>query len=236
MTAATGEGPVRVAVIDSGVNPEHPHIAEHGAIAGGVWIREDGTLDEDWIDRIGHGTAVAAAIREKAPGAELYAVKIFDRALSSDLGTLMRAIDWAAEHGAHLINLSLGTVKREHEPLLAGAIRRAAAHGSIIVAARDDRGVRWFPGSLPGVVPVQVDWECPREEYRRLVIDGTTVYRASGFPRAIPGVAQSRNLNGISFAVANVTGLLAQARGASTAATTTGGRDGEISARGFIHG
>jgi len=66
---------------------------------------------------------------------------------------------------------------------------------------------RW---ALPGVIPVQLDWDCPRERYRTSRIDGVEVYRASGFPREIPGVPRERNLSGISFAVANVTGLLAR--------------------------
>ena len=37
------------------------------------------------MDRLGHGTAVAAAIKEKAPDAEIYAVKVFDRALSASV-------------------------------------------------------------------------------------------------------------------------------------------------------
>jgi hypothetical protein len=56
---------------------------------------------------------------------------------------------------------------------------------------------------------VQVDRACPREECYGIDLDGGTVYRASGWPRPIPGVPPARNLNGISFAVANVTGILA---------------------------
>jgi hypothetical protein len=55
-----------------------------------------------------------------------------------------------------------------------------------------------------------VDWECPRDTCYTAVEQGATVYRASGFPRPITGVPPARNLSGISFAVANVTGLLAQ--------------------------
>ena len=71
--------------------------------------------------------------------------------------------------------------------------------------------MRWLPGSLPGVVSVQLDWNCPRDEYRVADVDGVTVFRASGFPRPIPGVPPERNLNGISFAVANMTGFVARA-------------------------
>jgi subtilisin family serine protease len=198
---------IRIAVVDSGVHAAHPHV---GGVAGGIAIRDDGTTDADYVDRLGHGTAVTAAIREKAPAAELYAVRIFDRRLGGDIAALLRAIDWAADAGMHLVNLSLGTANVAHEVALRESVRRAVGRGVLIVAARDDDGVAWLPGSLPGVIPVQIDWDCPREHYRTLRIDGVEVYRASGYPRDIPGVPRERNLSGISFAVANVTGLLAR--------------------------
>jgi hypothetical protein len=153
---------------------------------------------------------VTAAIQEKAPGADLYAVKVFDRVLGTRIGNLIRAIDWSAEAGMQLANLSLGTSKIEHEPALRAAVERAAGRGLLVVSARDDEGVRWLPGSLPGVVPVQLDWDCPRDQYRIVEIDGAPVFRASGFPREIPGVPPARNLHGISFAVANMTGFAAR--------------------------
>jgi subtilisin family serine protease len=200
---------VRVAVIDSGVHASHPHV---GRVAGGVAFADDGAEIEDYVDRLGHGTAVTAAILEKAPDADVYAVRVFDRTLSTSIATLVRAIDWASRSGMHVANLSLGTSKADHEATLREAVARASAAGVIVVSARDDEGVRWLPGSLPGVVPVQLDWSCPRDEYRHVRIDGTTVFRASGFPRPIPGVRPDRNLNGISFAVANMTGFVTRAR------------------------
>src|SRR5581483_12397265 len=102
---ATGRG-VRVAVVDSGVHAAHPHV---GGVAGGLAIADDGAISPDFVDRLGHGTAVAAAIREKAPDAELVAIKVFWRGLSTDVATLVRAIDCASSQGARVINLSLGT-------------------------------------------------------------------------------------------------------------------------------
>jgi subtilisin family serine protease len=198
---------VRVAIIDSGVHVGHPHV---GAVAGGVAFDDDGRERDDYVDRLGHGTAVTAAIKEKAPDAELHVVKVFDRTLGTRIGNLIAAIDWAAAHGMHVANLSLGTSKPEHEQALREAVDRAAARGLLIVSARDDEGVRWLPGSVPGVVPVQLDWTCPRDEYRISEADGVTVFRASGFARPIPGVPPERNLNGISFAVANMTGFVAR--------------------------
>ena len=204
----TGRG-VRVAIIDSGVHATHPHV---GSVAGGVAIERDGIEGSDYVDRLGHGQAVTSAIRDKAPDAELYAVKVFDDSLSTSVAALVHAIDWAARSGLHIANLSLGTARAEHENVLREAVARASARGMTIVAAYEDEGVRWLPGSLPGVVPVQLDWTCPREEYRVSSANGAVVFGASGYPREIPGVPPARNLNGISFAVANMTGFAARVR------------------------
>jgi len=204
----TGRG-VRVAVVDSGIHAAHPHV---GSVAGGVAIDDEGREHDDYVDRLGHGTAVAAAIKEKAPDAELYAVKVFDRSLSTRISTLVAAIDWSARNGMHIVNLSLGTARIEHERALTEAIRRAAACGAVVVAAAEDAGVRWLPGSLPGVVSVRLDARCPRHQFRVTGGSGAPVFCASGFPRPIPGVAPERNLSGISFAVANMSGFAARAR------------------------
>lgn len=218
----TGRG-VRIAVIDSGVFATHPHI---GGVAGGVAIAPDGTEHGDFVDRLGHGTAVTAAIKEKAADAEIYAVKVFDRALSTSVATLVHAIEWAARWDIKLVNLSLGTQRAEHEPALAAAVAYAATFGVIIVAAdsndtAEGERVRWLPGSLPGVVSVLTDWDCPREEFRidESGNDRRTIYRASPYPRPVPGVPTERNLKGISFAVANMTGFVARVLESAPAAT-----------------
>ena len=104
-------GGVRIAVIDSGVHAVHPHV---NGIAGGIAILADGREDSDFNDKLGHGTAVTAAIREKAPTADIFAVKIFHDSLATRIQPLLHAIQWSVENGMHLINLSLGTSKAEH--------------------------------------------------------------------------------------------------------------------------
>jgi subtilisin family serine protease len=200
---------VRVAVIDSGVHADHPHV---GGVAGGIGITEDGRCHADYIDRLGHGTAVAAAIREKAPAAEIYCIKVFDRELASTGQALVSAIEHASDVGARLINLSLGTSNRDHEAALTRAIDRAIHAGVIVIAAGEQDGVRWLPGCLPGVWQVLLDWSVPREACQVILRAGSPpVFCASGYPRPIPGVSPERNLKGLSFAVANVSGLVAAA-------------------------
>lgn len=206
-TEPSGAG-VRIAVIDSGVHAAHPHIE---GVAGGVAIGAGGAQSDDFVDRIGHGTAVMAAIKDHAPAAACYAVRIFDSRLTASASTLIAAIDWAIGARVHLINLSLGSSNPSHEEAFTGAVARAEAAGVALVSARDDQGVWWLPGRLPGVVQVQADWECSRGDLRVVRLDGQRVFRASGFARPIPGVDPRRNLHGVSFAVANLTGLLARA-------------------------
>lgn len=205
---ATGAG-VRVAVIDSGVHPGHPHV---GVVETGISFDDTGTAGTDTIDRLGHGTAVAAVIREKAPEAALLPVKVFDRELRASVEALVAAIDWAIDTRVHLINLSLGTVNPAHRRRLGDALVRAARAGVGLVAAAEQDDTQWLPGSLPLAIGVTLDWECPRHEAMVTVAQEGAVrrvrVRASGYPRPIPGVAPERNLKGLSFAVANATGLL----------------------------
>lgn len=203
----SGRARVRVAVIDSGVHAGHPHV---GGVWGGIGIDEAGGAHPDFVDRLGHGTAVAAVIREKAPEAEIFAIKVFDRELAATGASLVRACSEALESGAHLVNLSLGTQNPDHEPALRDAVGRLLEKGVKVIAAGEQDGVRWLPGSLPGVWAVTLDWSIPRDECLFAVdAGGTMTFRASGYPRPIPGVPPERNLKGLSFAVANVTGWIA---------------------------
>ena len=208
LSGRTGRG-VTIAVIDSGVNVPHPHLP---AVAGAVAFDLEGRTGGDTLDRLGHGTAVAAAIHEKAPDAEIWAVKVFDRVLATSVPALVAAIDWAAGSGIGLVNLSLGTPNAFRAAHLAETVRRAAACGTLVVSAAEHDGTVWYPGSLPGAVGVLVEPGCPRHAMRVEALPrGARRLRASPYPRPIPGVPPERNLNGISFAVANVTGLLALA-------------------------
>lgn len=198
---------VTVAVVDSGIHAAHPHV---GGVSGGACLLP-GEQPGDVVDRIGHGTAVAAAIREKAPGVELLAVRVLDRKLATSAQALADGIAWAADRGARLINLSLGTANETRRHLLEEAVDHAARRGAIVVTARTSDGVEWLPGAFPTVVGVVADWNCRRDQLDVRSDDGATpVFYASGYPRPIPGVPRERNLSGTSFSVANVTGFLAR--------------------------
>lgn len=206
-SAGRGRG-VRVAVIDSGVNPRHPHIH---SIAGGISIEGESETECDYLDFLGHGTAVMAAIQEKAPEAEYFAVKLFQTSLSARAACLLKAIDWSIERRVDIINLSLATSNPGHTPALKRIVERALECGIVLVSAHERNGQPSLPGSLRGVMGVRLDWSCARNSYRVEETDDGPVFYASGYPRPLPGVPLERNLYGISFAVANMTGFIARA-------------------------
>lgn len=197
---------VRVGVIDSGVAVGHPHV---GPVAGGVTIRGDGHVAEGlFADELGHGTAVMAAIQEKAPDAEYFAVRLFERSLRTSATALRVAMEWCLAHETDVINLSLGTVNAAHATMFRQAVLEASEAGVLIVAARENDGQACYPGCLPGVFAVDADALCPRQAYR---MAGALRIEASPYPRPVPGVPPERNLQGVSFAVANATGFVARA-------------------------
>jgi subtilisin family serine protease len=203
----SGRG-IRIAVIDSGVNARHPHIT---GLAGGLSVLPSGIEEGSYTDMLGHGTAVMAAIQEKAPEAQYFAVRVFHSSLRTSTECLLKAIEWAIEQRMDVVNLSLGTRNPDHVARFEAVIASAAKNNVLLVAAREAESELCFPGSLPGVFGVTLDWETPRNRYRCDETSAGLVYVASGYPRSLPGLPPERNLHGISFAVANMTGFIARA-------------------------
>jgi hypothetical protein len=184
---------MKIAIIDSGVFDAHPHL---GPVAGALHFTATG-MGDDPVDRLGHGTAIASAIREKAPEAQLYSLKVFDRRLACSMSVILRALEWCRDQRMDVVSLSLGTSNPEHADLF----REVLDSDSIVISAAN-----MLPGTLPGVIAVDADPECPRDRF----YEREGVYYASPFPRPIDGLPPARNLQGVSFSVANVTGLIAR--------------------------
>lgn len=190
---------MRIAIVDSGIHADHPHV---GRISGAIAITLRGgsaVLSSDAIDRLGHGTAVAGAIREKAPDAELFAVKVFESKLSANIAVILRALFWCRENAMDIVNLSLGSANEAHRERFGEVLG-----GDLLVVS----AAHFLPGSLPQAIGVAPDPGCPRDRFRY----SGGIFYASPYPRPIPGVPVERNLHGVSFAVANMTGILARLR------------------------
>jgi len=151
----TGHG-VKVAIVDSGIDQTHPKV---GSVSGGVdiSISADGKIvyeRDDLTDCVGHGTACAGIIRNKATHAELYSVSIFDESLTARGEALVAAIRWASRNGMDVVNLSLGTTDVSYRDAIIQACGEAVETGVILVAAEHNEGLVSYPAVLSGVVGV----------------------------------------------------------------------------------
>jgi len=154
-----GSSRIVVAVIDTGVDANHPDL--RGALVPG-WDFVGN--DADPSDDHGHGTAVAGVVAARANnhvgGAGIcwrclvMPIKVLDSKGSGDDTVIAAGIVWATDHGARVINLSLGGPGSSIE--LANALAYASAKGAIVVAAAGNAGVttQFYPAADPHAVSV----------------------------------------------------------------------------------
>ncbi|MAE67923.1 MAG: hypothetical protein CMJ18_27025 [Phycisphaeraceae bacterium] len=199
-----------VALVDSGVKRDHPHVAD-GDVTFGPTIAPDGrAVDEPQLDLLGHGTATCAAILDLAPATRVTSIRVFHDVADCPYENVLRGLELAIVMEPDLVNLGLGTASIQWRDRLEAIVAQAVDVGVRIVAPASFRGLPSWPGCLPGVEGVLVDPDCPRERPRGEERDGRHFWFASPWPRELPGLSRERNLHGDSFAVANVVGYLAR--------------------------
>jgi subtilisin len=151
---STGAG-IKVAVIDSGIDSEHPAV---NGVAGyaDITVGPDGTTvsTEPHGDVYGHGTACAGIIRSLAPEAELYSVRVLGPGLTGKGATFAAGLRWAIESGMRVCNLSLGTTKKDFYGVLHELADLAYHRNVILVTAANNMPVPSFPSVYASVVSV----------------------------------------------------------------------------------
>lgn len=167
---------ITVAVLDTGVDDQHPDLAGNvlpgkdmvgfGAHRGDrAWARH-GTAMAGIIAGHGHGAGRGDGVLGIAPEAKILPVRVIledgdssrTRARSTRGNALAEGIRWAADHGADVINLSLGDdSKSAHpEPAEDAAVQYALKKGSVVVASAGNGGEKGdhisYPAAYPGVI------------------------------------------------------------------------------------
>ncbi len=153
-TLAKGDN-ILIAVIDSGIDTNHPELA--GSIADSFDTLEAAKAPHQ------HGTAVAGLIAAHgklmgaAPNARILAIRTFDPAGAAALGTtfnILKGLDWAAAHGARVINMSFAGPS---DPAIHRALESAHKKGIVLVAAAGNAGAAsppLYPAADPNVIAV----------------------------------------------------------------------------------
>lgn len=216
---------VTVAVVDSGVMKDHQDLVGQ-VLSGADFTGEggDGTVDKD-----GHGTGMAsliaghghgenAGIMGLAPAAKILPVRVSwnpDDAVAQS--GLAKGIRFAVDHGARVINMSIGGYSGTDQETRA-AVKYAVDHDVVLVGSSGNSGQQAapveYPAAFPGVVAVgAVDrqgrlWE--KSTYgpeTTLAAPGAEIYRASAKSSAGYGIG-----NGTSDATAYVSATAALIR------------------------
>jgi subtilisin family serine protease len=129
---------VVVAVIDTGVQMAHPDLAGHLTAARIDFVDGDNVPEDEFSGGTdygaGHGTHVAGVIRLVAPQAQIMPIRVLDTDGRGYAFTVGEAILFAVEHGAHVINLSLG-MPENASYYLDDIVSEAANQGVVVVAA-----------------------------------------------------------------------------------------------------
>jgi serine protease len=153
-----GKGVV-VAVIDTGVSPV-ADLKDTKFVPGYNFLSNSA----DAADDHGHGTHVAGTIAQAtnnrigvagvAYGASIMPLKVLSARGSGSVAGIAQAIRWAADHGAHVINMSLGGPTAIGT--MGSAVKYARGKGVVVVAAagNDGRGRVGYPAAYPGVLAV----------------------------------------------------------------------------------
>lgn len=169
---------VTVAVLDTGVDATHPDLAGQvlpgkdlvgfGARSGDAYWAKHGTAMAGIIAGHGHGYGDADGVRGIAPAAKILPVRVIledddpqrKKARTTRGGALAEGIRWATDHGADVINLSLGDDSKSAHPEAAedAAVRYALSKGVIVVASAGNGGESGdrasYPAAYPGVIAV----------------------------------------------------------------------------------
>jgi subtilisin len=152
---STGRG-VKVAVIDSGIDPGHPALT--GGVNGYVSISEgsEGLIydTEPHQDVFGHGTACAGIIRAAAPDCELYSVRVLGATLTGRGSIFAAGLRWAIDNGMNVCNLSLGTTKRDLYGVLHELADISYFRNVMLVTAANNMPIPSFPSMYSSVISV----------------------------------------------------------------------------------
>ena len=151
---STGAG-VRVCVLDSGVELDHPLV---GTVQRSVAVSKDGdeivVQDDDQGDLCGHGTACAGIIRAIAPECELTSVRVLGAGYTGSAAVMLGGLEWAIGEGFDVVNMSLSTTKKQYVDRLHELADVAYFKRTILVASAHNMPIESFPWRFASVISV----------------------------------------------------------------------------------
>jgi subtilisin len=214
---STGEG-VRVAVVDGGIEFDHPWLDD--SVRDGIAVGYDENVDGYVVyeadpkpqDLSGHGTACAGIIHSIAPKAELYSVRVLGKDMRGRAIQFAAGLEWAIDQGMQVINLSLSTSKEEYYALFHELTDNAYFKNIILVSAVNNLPAPSFPSLYSSVISVAAhEGKHPFTFYYNP--DPPVEFGAPGIDVEVAwNNGQYLTSTGNSFAAPHITGIVALIR------------------------
>jgi subtilisin family serine protease len=151
---------VRVCILDSGVDGDHPSV---GALADRALICVDDSAEEPGVpvvsvdeepDVSGHGTACASIIRSQAPGCEISSGRVLGPGGTGRGADLIAGVRWAVRERFDVVNVSLSTTRPQFVAALYELADAAYFAGTLLVASAHNMPVISYPWHFASVVSV----------------------------------------------------------------------------------
>jgi subtilisin family serine protease len=210
---ADGSG-VRVAIIDSGVDADHPDLGDsidrESAVA--FHVGGDGKVvmtPGKHGDSFGHGTACAGIIHSLAPRARSSSVKVLGERLQGKAAAFLAGLQWAVKEGFPIINLSLGTRRRDWALAFHEACDRAYFGGSFVVTAANNVQRRSYPSLYASVTSVACTTATDPFRFHWNP-DPPTEFLGRGIDVEVPWLDRQRiRTTGNSYAAPHISGIVA---------------------------
>ncbi len=201
----------KVAIIDSGVDFFHKELATVSRQVGYSFLpAKDGVLESECcVDDNGHGTAIAGIINSHAPRATLLPIKVLDGQLRSRGDALAKAIYWAADQGADIINISADSDGKRFRDELEKAIKYASNKGALIISSYGRFRDKSVPACLKNVISVDSAFLANPNKYITCMA-GNPDFSAPGGQQVVLHLNGGYNFGGgSSYAAAHISGKAA---------------------------
>lgn len=155
--AGDGEG-ILVAIVDSGVEGDHPAVGGRLVESVRVEFDRDGSsasvVPDEAVDAVGHGTACAGIIHDLAPAAAFVSVRVLGADNKGKGVAFAAGLEWAIERGASIVNLSLSSRSEALFATLHELVDRAYFANCLLVCAANNVAVASYPSLFASVVSV----------------------------------------------------------------------------------
>ena len=207
---------VRILIIDSGVDSDHPDLAGHEighfkvkhAAGFGTFISE-----YEGGDKFGHGTAVAYILKQFSPDSRVDSLQVLNENLRTKSEDVVAAMKWGIQQGYDILNCSFGATSKKNISAFKDVLDMAFCKNTWVVSAcnNSDFRIHEYPGSFP--ITLSTDYASLDDMYIKRRSGHLVEFVTNGVDIRVPWKDhRHRTVTGSSFAAPQFAAIAARLR------------------------